>query len=105
MTDDKEEMSSMTSIMNTLTQSGYTTQFKATEKGLCSLATQKNFKPQQVEIKHFYRFEGESDPDDSSVLYAIETKTGEKGTLVDSFGAYSDPFVEKFIKKVEDIHK
>ena len=105
MTDEKEEMSSMLSIMNNLTQAGYTTQFKATEKGLQSLATEKNFKPQQVEIKHFYRFEGESDPDDSSVLYAIETKTGEKGTLVDSFGAYSDPLVGKFIKEVETIQK
>jgi len=88
-----------------LTKSGYTTQFKATDKGLCSMTTQKNFKPAQIEIKHFYRFEGESDPDDSSIVYAIETKTGEKGTLVDSYGMYSDPLVSKFIKEVEEIKK
>ena len=102
---DKEDMSSMVSVLQKLTESGFTTQFKATDKGLISLETQKNFKPAQVEIKHFYRFEGESSSDDSSIVYAIETKTGEKGTLVDSYGAYSDPLVAKFIKEVEEINK
>ena len=105
MNDEKEEMSSMVSVMADLTKSGFTTQFKVTEKGLTSLSTQKNFKPHQIEVKHFYRFEGESDPDDSSIVYAIETKTGEKGTLVDSYGMYSDPLVAGFIKKVEEIKK
>ena len=91
--------------MSDLTSKGYTTQFKATEKGLCSMSTNKHFKPNQVEIKHFYRFEGESDPNDNSILYAIETKTGEKGTLLDSYGAYNDPLISGFIKKVEHIQK
>ncbi|HUR31579.1 MAG TPA: hypothetical protein VMZ69_09105 [Saprospiraceae bacterium] len=105
MENDKEEMSPMVSVLSDLTKSGYTTQFKATDKGICSMDNQKHWKPNQVEIKHFYRFEGESDPSDSSIVYAIETKTGEKGTLVDSYGAQSDPHVEKFIKEVESIKK
>jgi hypothetical protein len=105
MTEDKNEMSPMVSVLNDLTKAGYTTQFKATEKGICSMTTQKSFKPKQIEVKHFYRFEGESDPNDSSIIYAIETKTGEKGTLVDSYGMYSDPLVSKFIKEVEQIKK
>ena len=105
MKDEKMEMSPIVSVMSDLTQKGYTTQFKATDKGLCSMTTQKNFKPDQIEIKHFYRFEGESDPNDNSILYAIETKTGEKGTLLDSYGAYSDPLISGFIKKVENIQK
>ena len=105
MQEKNDEMSSAISVMNKLTQSGYTTQFKATEKGLTSLASQKNYKPKEVEIKHFYRFEGESDPNDSSIIYAIETKGGEKGTLVDSYGPYSDELVDKFIKAVKSITK
>ena len=95
----------MVTILSKLTDSGYTTQFKVTDKGLESMATQKRFKPKQVEIKHFYRFEGESDPADTSILYAIETKTGEKGTLVDSYGAYSDPLIEKFVQEVQAVTK
>ena len=105
MQDEKTEMSPVVIIMAELTQKGYTTQFKATEKGLCSMSTQKIFKPKQIEVKHFYRFEGESDPNDSSIVYAIETKTGEKGTLVDSYGPYCDPHVSNFIKKVENFQK
>ena len=105
MNDQKDEMSSMVTILSKLTQSGYTTQFKPGKKGLCSMTTNKNYKPQDIKIEHFYRFEGESDPADSSILYAIETKTGEKGTLIDSYGAYSDPLLEKFLKEVQDIQK
>ncbi len=67
--------------------------------------TQKVFKPSQVEIKKFFRFEGESSTDDNSILYAIETKTGEKGTLIDSYGAYNDPLLNQFIREVESIQK
>ncbi len=105
MIDIKDEMSPMVSVLSDLTASGFVTQFKATKKGLCSMSTQKNYKPHQVEIKHFYRFEGESSSDDSSIVYAIETKSGEKGTLIDSYGAYSDPLITNFIKEVEVISK
>lgn len=102
---DKDDMSPIVTVMDDLTKSGYVTQFKATKSGLCSMATNKHFKPHQVEIKHFYRFEGESDPGDNSILYAIETKTGEKGTLIDSYGPEGDPMVSCFIKEVEAIQK
>ncbi|MDQ3015917.1 MAG: hypothetical protein M3R25_04235 [Bacteroidota bacterium] len=105
MIDEKDQMSPMVDILNRLTQEGYTTQFKASSKGICSMRTQNVFGPEVVEINHFYRFEGESDPADTSIVYAIETHSGEKGTLIDSFGMYSDPDVEKFIKQVESIKK
>lgn len=101
----KQDMSSMLKILQDLTKTGYETQFKACEKGLTSMTTNTCYKPKDVEVKHFYRFEGESDPDDNSIVYAIETKTGEKGTLIDSYGAYSDPLIEKFIKQVKTIEK
>ena len=102
---EKQNMSTMVSILDVLTENGYTTQFKAGEGILLSLVSNKKFKPEDVKINHFYRFEGESNPDDSSIVYAIETNTGEKGTLIDSYGAYSDQLVSAFIKQVESIHK
>jgi hypothetical protein len=101
----KIEMTSLVSCMNMLLADGFNTQFKAMESGLKSLSTNIVFQPEQVEIINFYRFEGESDPADSSILYAIETSDGEKGTLTDSYGPYADTNVTKFIQKVEEIHK
>src|SRR5262245_28140804 len=95
----KDDMSTQVSVLNKLYKEGYTTQFKANPQGLTSITTEKTFRPEDIEIKHFYRFEGESSADDSSIVYAIETNTGEKGTLVDSYGAYSDPLIAKFIKE------
>ena len=46
---------------------------------------------------NFYRYEGESNPEDRSILYGIETANGEKGTVVDAYEPYSDTFVTKFI--------
>lgn len=102
---EKIEMTSLAACMNMLQSQGFNTQFKALEKGLKSLSTEKIFKPDEVKIVNFYRFEGESDPADNSILYAIETNDGEKGTLTDSYGPYADTNVTKFIKQVEEIHK
>src|SRR4051812_24177393 len=102
---EKTHMSTLVSCINKLTTDGYTTQFKAMPEGLFSLTTQKTFHSGQVKIIHFYRFEGESNPSDSSILYAIEAWDGEKGTLVDGYGTESDMHTTAFINMVEGIHK
>ena len=48
---------------------------------------------QDVRIVDHYRFEGTSDPDDMSVIYALEARDGTRGTLTDAFGTYADPSV------------
>jgi len=35
-----------------------------------------------------------------SIVYAIETGNGVRGTLTDAFGVYADPSVGAFIRKV-----
>ena len=101
----KDQMSPMLNVLAKLTKEGYLIQFKADKKGITSSESNKCFKPKDVEVKHVYRFEGESSSDDNAIVYAIETKNGEKGTLIDSYGAYSDPHIEEFIKKVQSINK
>jgi len=100
-----EEMKTLASCLNKLTLDGYTENFKASEMGLLSLGKERMYTPAEVEIVNFYRFEGESDPADSSILYAIKTSDGVKGTLTDSYGPYADPNVTKFINEVESISK
>lgn len=99
------DMKTLSSCIHKLETDGYTGNFKIEENKLISLDSEKKFKPEQVHINNFYRFEGASDPDENSILYAIETDNGEKGTLTDAYGTYADPNVGKFIKQVEDIAK
>jgi hypothetical protein len=101
----KSEMKTMVACTNALHAKGFTTQFKAIVSGLMSLSSRGIYFPEEVEIVDFFRFEGESDPEDNSILYVIETTCSEKGTLTDAYGMYGDPLIENFVKKVKEIHK
>lgn len=94
-------MRDLTQYLNKLVQEGYDKNFKAEEDGLCCLETEKVYRPQDIHVVNFFRFEGISDPSDNSILYAIEAADGIKGTLIDAYGAYSDANVERFMKKVK----
>jgi len=102
----KSDMTTMTGCMNKLQSDGFTENFVAGEKGLEAPSSHKFYIPSEVKILNFYRFEGESDPADNAIVYAIETNDGTKGMLVDSYGgAYANQFVSKFITEVEEITK
>ena len=98
-------MKSLSSCTNKLKDDGYTEDFQVTSKGLTTFNNEKSFQPDQVRIENFYRFEGDSDPGDNTVLYVIETNDGTKGTLVDGYGAYASQDASKFIVEVEEIQK
>lgn len=102
---DHDSMKTLSSCTRKLSQNGYATQFKALKNGLESLETHDVFAPEEVKIINFYRFEGESDPSDNAILYVVETNSGEKGTLTDAYGVYTDPKVSEFVKQVEEIQK
>lgn len=104
-TGDISWMKTLSSCVNKMKEDGFKEDFQVTKKGLTTYNEDKLYKPEQVNIVNFYRFEGTSDPGDNSILYVIETNDGIKGTLVDAYGAYSDTDVSKFIVEVEAIQK
>ena len=94
-------MNNEENLMKKLEQHGYTDQFRVEKDRLVNLTSGKKYKSADVTAVNFYRFEGISDPDDMSILYAIETCDGIKGTLTDAYGNYSDDDTGAFMKKVE----
>lgn len=94
-------MNNEENLMTNLEKHGYTEQFRVQHKKLESLTTGKTYNCEDVKAVNFYRFEGISDPDDMSILYAIETCDGAKGTLTDAYGHYSDEDTGEFMKQVE----
>lgn len=91
-------------VQKDLEGQGFTDLFRVEKGKLVSTKTQKKYKASDVKIVNFYRFEGISNPDDMSVMYAIETSDGLKGTLTDAYGLYSDDDTGEFLKEVES-HK
>ena len=93
-------MNTLTSCVNKVVKDGYTDSFKVERQGLYSCAKDRYYTPEEVRVINFYRFEGISNPDDMSILYAIETCDGRKGTLVDAYGLYSDDETGEFLNKI-----
>ena len=80
--------------------SGFIEHFGVTGHALRSFDSGRTFSAGEVLIREYHRFEGVSDPDDMSIVDAIEGQGGVRGTLVDAFGAYSDPTVSAFLEDV-----
>lgn len=98
-------MNTLTQCVNKMVREGYTDSYKVTDRGLLSDRSNKVYRPEEVKVINFYRFEGQSDPADNTILYVIETADLRKGTLIDAYGPYSDAKVNAFMSEVEDIQK
>ncbi|MEJ7588060.1 MAG: phosphoribosylpyrophosphate synthetase [Ferruginibacter sp.] len=86
-------------------EDGFKEDFVIEDEQLKCVRTEKKYKPSEITINNFFRFEGQSNPDDSSVMYVVESNDGAKGTIVDAYGAYADPDISAFITEVENIQK
>ena len=99
--DRASEMTNLEQCLTKLEGKGYTEQFKVEKDRLIAVKKKSKYKAKDVKAANFFRFEGISDPDDTSVLYAIETTDGVKGTLTDAYGLYADDDTGEFMKEVE----
>ncbi len=104
-TNEKTNMKTLASCMNTLYQDGFKENFMIKDGRMVGLDSSSSYIPSEIKIVNFYRFEGESDPGDNAILYALETYDGARGVLSDAYGAYADVRISKFMSEIEDIMK
>ena len=100
-------MTSLVIVEKKLNGQGYTHDFTVKDGRLTTMDNDsaRTFTPEETTIVDYFRFEGESDPGDTSILYAIETADGAKGTLSSAYGAYANEDVDQFILQVESLGK
>ncbi len=98
----EHNLKTLVEVLNDLKEQGYTTDYNFVSGQLAALGSTDKYTPEDIIIKEEFRFEGESNPADSSILYALEAKDGTKGTLVDSYGAESHTDLEEFLKKADN---
>jgi hypothetical protein len=68
--------------LDELNEKGFTYDFNLHEEDIA-----KN--PNKYEIKHIYRYEGNTDPGDEAIVYGIQSSSGKKGVFVTGFSANS----------------
>ncbi|OQY78593.1 MAG: hypothetical protein B6D43_02000 [Ignavibacteriales bacterium UTCHB1] len=96
----RKDFSSMVELLRYLKSEGYTENFNLRENCIVCSGREEYLPLDQFKIVDFFRFEGESNPDDSSIVYAIESKDGLKGVLVNAYGTYSDPLSDLMVEKL-----
>ncbi|PYM95028.1 MAG: phosphoribosylpyrophosphate synthetase [Candidatus Rokuibacteriota bacterium] len=94
------ETATLAGVMEDLARRGFTEHFTAAPGGLHAVESGKTFLADQLTIAEYHRFEGASDPGDMAIVYAIEARSGVRGTLADAFGVYADPRVGAVVKDV-----
>jgi hypothetical protein len=83
---------------------GFTTDFTVANESGDVTGGDRAFTSDDLTIVEHHRFEGMSDPDDSSVIYALEASNGLKGILVDAYGAYANWKTGALLKHTKDSH-
>ncbi len=95
-------MTTLSSVMEKLRLKKQDNELIMTEAGFKS-PSGKIYKPEELTIIKTYRFEGDSDPSDNTILYLIEAHDGLTGYSIDAYGAYSnhdDVKYDEFIRKM-----
>jgi hypothetical protein len=96
------EMTTVTSVLEKLRVKKHDKEFRMTPEGFTA-GNGKYYNPEDLKIIKTYRFEGESDPSDSSIIYVIEANDGLIGYTMDAYGVYSDhddDGYDDFIRKI-----
>lgn len=102
MSEEIVEMTTVSQVLEKLRVRKHDNEFRMTEAGF-GTGSGKTYQPGDLKIIRTYRFEGQSDPSDSSVLYVLEANDGLIGYSIDAYGVYSnhdDDGYDEFIKQI-----
>lgn len=96
------QMTGLIAVLEKLRLKRQDNEFRMSESGFTT-TNNKYYNPEDLTIIKTYRFEGDSNPSDSSILYVIEADDGLIGYSLDAYGAYTnhDEHYDKFIQKIK----
>src|SRR5688572_9218199 len=91
----------LSETLSNLKREGYTEDFNLRIDCIdCRDGKLKIF-PADFHVDKVFRFEGQSDPDEQAILYAISSPNHKvKGVLVNSYGLYADPLTNDMLSKL-----
>jgi hypothetical protein len=91
----------VTEAINDLRSRGFDVDFNIAFDKLLCVQNNMCLNPSEFEIVEIYRFEGETNPSDEDVVYAVESKDGGmKGVVTSAYGMYADSMSTEMIKKI-----
>jgi len=98
----EESYGTLSETINALKKLGYSIDFNIGNDCLICNHTKNEFSPSEFKIDKVFRFEGISNPDDQSILYALSSEQhGVKGVLVNGYGISADEEINALIARLE----
>jgi hypothetical protein len=100
-----ESYETVVEAINGLKEKGYTNDFNLHPDWIECEPMKLKMSPEEFHVDEVHRFEGMTNPDDSTVLYAISSSRGLKGVLMDAYGVYATSVSPEMIKKLTIDHR
>lgn len=89
--------------LNDLNKRGYTHDFNVHTEKECLVCNNSltQLSPDDFQIDETYRFEGDTDPGDEMIVFAISSpRHNMRGTLLNAYGLYSDSNTSRIVEKL-----
>ena len=87
--------------INGLKERGYTLDFNIAANMITCRDNDICLHPDQFEITEVHRFEGDTNPSDEDVVYAVQSTDGKlKGVMTSAYGSYADNVSTEIISKL-----
>ena len=106
MENTSENMKTLSQVMAILAKRGVTKEFRMNDKNEMKLdGSEKNYHSEELEVAKTYRFEGDSNPGDNTVLIVLKCKDGTVGYIIDNYGAesnYSGEEFDDFLRRIPE---
>ena len=97
---DKKIFETLSEAVTDLRRRGYVHDFNLHSEWIECLPLNLQLKPADFHVDEVHRFEGMNNPDDSSILFAIQSPAGVKGIIVDAYGVYAEALSTEMIKRL-----
>lgn len=96
------EYNTLSEGIDILRKEGYTEDFNLKQNCLECCNGEYSIFHDEFKIDKVYRYEGDSNPDDEAILYAISSdKYKLKGVLVNGYGISSDDVTDEMLAKLK----
>lgn len=100
-----ENYDTVVAALNGLKNRGYTLDFNILFDKITCAETGVCLNPHEFEIIETYRFEGDTNPDDEDIVYAVKSVDGSvKGSITSAYGTYADSISTEMVQKLA-MHK
>lgn len=97
-----ESYETLSEAINGLRLEGYTEDFNLNRHGLMLKGGVLSLVHDEFQIDKYFRFEGNTDPSDESIVYAISgIKHHVKGVLVNGYGIYTEAVTNEMAEKLK----